>query len=53
MQQRIDQQYMDLFKGSDDGLFNALDQMYADANFACDVEAFSQALSKNGNKVYR
>ena len=37
----------------DFGLFNALDQIIGQMDFACNVENFAQKLSENGNNVYR
>ena len=35
------------------GLFNALDQIVSDLDFACPVEDFAEKLSENGNSVFR
>ena len=37
----------------DYGLFNALDQIVSDLDFACPVEDFAEKLSENGNSVFR
>lgn len=36
-----------------DASFKALDQMVGDSDFVCNTESFAQALSENGNDVFR
>ena len=53
MQNLIEREYGRLYPDDEDGLFKALDQMAGDSDFVCNTEEFAQALSDNGNNVYR
>ena len=53
VQSLIEYEYKRLFPYDVDGLFKALDRMAGDSDSVCNTEQFAQALSKNGNNVYR
>lgn len=53
IQRLIRHEYKDVISSSMAGKFHALDQIVGDSAYVCDTEHFAQAISENGNDVYR